>query len=76
MKNIIKGWVTSLLGLAIIVIDVLYFFGIIRLTEGAYVPKSIEIGVALLIGILLFLMPYSKIEAKAEKVLDKITGNQ
>jgi hypothetical protein len=75
MKNIIKGYITSLLGLAGIILTVLYFFGFLDLPTG-YVPKFVELGLALLISISLFVLPQSAIEEKINSLLDKFVKKE
>jgi hypothetical protein len=74
MKNVITGWITSILGLLIMVVDSLYFFGIIDLPNINH--KPIEVGFAFLVGLILFLVPAGKLEtileSKAKDLTDKV----
>jgi hypothetical protein len=71
MNNIIKGWITTILGLAIMVVDVLFYFGVIELPEAEAVGKPMEILIAFGIGLSLFLIPATKLEEKLNKYIDK-----
>lgn len=73
MKNVIKGWITSILGLAIMIADGLYFFGVIHLPEPHFVPKPLEIGIAFLAGLTLFMLPSTWIEEKLKGYISKKT---
>lgn len=74
MKNIITGWITTILGLAIMVADGLYFFGIVNLPN--IDRKPIEVAVAFVVGLILFLVPAGKLESilenKAKNLSDKV----
>ena len=72
MKNIIKGWITSIIGLVIIGLDIVYFFGIYDFPSPDFTPKPVELGIAFVIGLLLLMAPDS-ILGYVKKVLDKIT---
>lgn len=71
MKNILKGWITSLLGLAIMIIAVLYFFGVIHLPESGFMPKAAEVGIAFLAGLILFIIPETSLEGYLNKLINK-----
>jgi hypothetical protein len=71
MKNLIKGWVTSLFGLAIMIADALYFFGVVNLPEPHFVPKSAELAIAFVVGLMLFMMPSTWIEGRLNDLWNK-----
>jgi hypothetical protein len=71
MKNIIKGWITSILGLIIIGLDIVYFFGLYDFPSPDFTPKPVELGIAFVIGLCLLLSPDSVI-GYVKKVLDKL----
>jgi hypothetical protein len=71
MKNVIKGWITSLFGLAVMITDALYFFGIISLPNPSNVPQPLQIGIAFLAGLGLFLLPSTWIEEKLKGYISK-----
>lgn len=72
MKNSIKGWVTSIIGLIIMLADVVYFFGFYDFPSPAFTPKSLELGFAFVVGLGLFLMPRTFLEKKVEDVINKV----
>lgn len=74
--NLIKGWVTSIIGFIIMVADVLFFFGVINLPEPNFIPKPIEVGVAFLVGLALFVMPKTKIEEFLSRFINKIIDKE
>lgn len=69
--NALKGWVTSVFGLIIMIVDALYFFGFIHLPNPQSLQKPSEVGVAFGIGLVLFLMPPTWIEEQIKKYIDK-----
>jgi O-antigen/teichoic acid export membrane protein len=71
MKNVIKGWVTSLIGLAIMVCAGLYFFGILIFPNPESLHKNTEIAIAFGVGLFLFLVPPSWIEEKLKGFVNK-----
>lgn len=72
MSNIIKGWITTILGLIIMVCVVLHFFGIVVFPNPTGMTKNSECIIAFLVGLALFLVPATKIEEILEKkIIDK-----
>jgi uncharacterized membrane protein YhaH (DUF805 family) len=71
MKNVIKGWVTSFFGLAVMVLDALFYFGVIKLPEAMPSQKPIEVLIAFLVGLALFVMPSTWIEEKINDIYNK-----
>lgn len=68
----IKGYITSIIGLIIIVCDILYFFGIYTFPNPAFTPKAFELGFAFLVGLALLLMPRTFLEKKVEDTINKV----
>jgi membrane protein CcdC involved in cytochrome C biogenesis len=68
MNNVIKGWITTIVGLGIMVVDVLYFFGFIQLPKPSFVPTPVAVLIAFIVGIVLFLVPHSRIEKALEEI--------
>lgn len=62
MNNLVKGWVTSVFGLLVMIIDVLYFFGIIQLPSPENKMEPYHVFVAFVIGLALFSLPSTWIE--------------
>lgn len=62
MKNLITGYITTFIGLAIMVMAVLYFFNLVDLPEAEFVPKSGEIAIAFLVGFVFWRFPPTKVE--------------
>jgi len=69
--NVIKGYISSLLGLGIMIGTFLYFFGFVQLPHPDAMPKDIQIGVSFGIGLALFLVPSTYIEKKIEQYIEK-----
>jgi hypothetical protein len=57
--NAVKGWFLTLLGLALIATDFLYFYGVIILPS--FAPLWVEVTVAFLAGLALIIWPQDKI---------------
>lgn len=62
MKNIVKGWFTTVLGLVIMVMAALDFYHIVPVPAPEGVTETQQVLYAFLIGVFLFLVPRSKIE--------------
>jgi len=71
MQNIIKGWITSLLGLCIMIATCVYFFGLVDFPHPDNVPKDTQIAIAFAVGLALFLVPSTFIEERLKKYIDK-----
>lgn len=71
MKNIIKGYITSIIGLIIMVADALYFFGAVDFPSPDYTPKALEVGIAFLVGLTLFLLPSTLLEEFLSRLINK-----
>jgi hypothetical protein len=67
MNNIYKGYVTSALGLIIMVCVLLHFFGIVVFPNPSSMSKNSECIIAFLVGLALFLVPAGKLEEILEK---------
>jgi hypothetical protein len=57
MKNIITGYVTTALGFVIMVLDILFYFGIVKFPEAMPANKPLEVLLAFILGLALFIMP-------------------
>jgi hypothetical protein len=71
MKNIWKGYITSIVGLIIMVADALYFFGAVDFPSPDFTPQAIELGIAFLAGLILFVMPATKLEEYLSRLINK-----
>lgn len=71
MKNALKGWVTSTIGLVLIVGSIIHFFGIIELPAPDGLAGWKAAGLSFTVGFVLFLVPASKLEAHLEKWIGK-----
>lgn len=72
IQNIIKGWLTTLIGLAISgsVLGHAFNWPWFRTPTPGVLSKPIELGIAFLIGLMLTVCPYSVIEKKLEQLWD------
>jgi hypothetical protein len=70
-KNFNKGYITSAIGLIVMVADSLYFFGIIHPPKPDFVPDSAALFIAFILAYILFRMPAGWIEEKINKWTDK-----
>ena len=71
--NIIKGWVTTIIGIIIIGLDTAYFFNFIKLHEIGNVSFAWRVSIAFVVGLVLLVFPITKIEAILEKIITKKT---
>ena len=74
MKDLVKGWFLSLVGLILIAFTVGYFFGYkpsFMPVEGAYMPKPLELLTSFVIGLFLIRMPATKIDELMTKLIEK-----
>lgn len=72
MENLIKGYITSLIGLIGIVAIGLHLSGVLEFPNPDFLDKETEAGIALIGCIGLFILPYSKIEAMVESIINFI----
>jgi hypothetical protein len=73
MKNIFTGWFTTILGIVIILLSLLKFYGIIDLPTPAGVTAEWQIRIGFLTGLVLFLIPATTLEDFFKKLLAKKT---
>lgn len=66
--NIIKGYITSVLGLAFIVTAFLDFYGILNFGHD---HKGLELFAAFIIGLVLFLIPRTTIEKWLNRFINR-----
>lgn len=71
--NILKGYVTTILGLLIMVFSCLVFFGIVNVGHDM---SWRELAGGFAVGIALFLVPPTKIEQRLEKGMDKLMNKE
>ena len=62
IKNIITGWITTLLGLALIAITVADFYGWVTLPDPGFITKATQLKVAFIVGLYLFIVAPGTIE--------------
>lgn len=72
--NIIKGYITSLLGLAGVILIGLHLSGIYEFPNPEFLSKEWEAGIGLLICFGLFILPYGKIESFIEDMVKTVIG--
>jgi len=73
MKNIFKGYFLSAVGLMLMGSAFAYFFGYkpdFMPAEGAYVPKSMELAIAFLFGLILVRTDSTKVDTSLLNILD------
>lgn len=70
MKNILKGYFSSILGVIIILCDVAYFFGIISLPEYDGVTFQWRVTIAFIVGFILFFIPPAYIERVLKRIIN------
>lgn len=68
--NIFKGWVTTVVGIIIIGLDLVHFFGLYKFPS-AGLDKDYEVLIAFVIGLALLILPATKLETIIEKVINK-----
>jgi hypothetical protein len=71
MKNIITGYVTTALGFVIMVLDILFYFGIVKFPEAMPANKPLEVLLAFILGLALFIMPKTWLEEKINDLYNK-----
>lgn len=70
-RNIVTGWATTLIGLALMVLSILHFYGIVYLPAPAGISAEWQLSAGFIIGLILFLLPRGVIEAALTKILNK-----
>lgn len=70
MQNLIKGYITSVLGLLGIVAIGLHWTGVLEFPNPEFLDKQSEIVIAFILCAGLFVLPYSKIEAVIESLFN------
>jgi len=72
MQNLIKGYITSLLGLIGVIAIGLHASGYYEFPNPEFLDKDTEVCIAIAICFGLFLLPYTKIESIIENVVNFI----
>lgn len=73
MKNILTGWVTTLIGLALMVLSILHFYGFVYLPAPVGISAEWQLTVGFVVGLVLFLLPRGKIEETLIKLISDKT---
>lgn len=73
MKNFKKGWLTTLLGVAIMILCTLDFFGFVEMPHPDGITQTTRIMIGFAVGFVLFFSPQTKLEDAANKILTKKT---
>lgn len=63
MKNIVKGWFTTVVGLLIMTASLLDFFNLVPVSAPEGVTEFQQVAFAFVVGLFLFLVPRGKIES-------------
>lgn len=69
MRNFIKGWVTTFIGLVLIAGAVNNYFGWFPAPDPKLASKTVELLVCFLVGMALLILPHSRIESFFENGL-------
>lgn len=69
MQNLIKGYITSILGLLGVIAIFLHGSGFFEFPNPDFLDKQSEITIALIVCAALFILPYSKIESIIESLM-------
>jgi len=69
MQNIVKGWATTIIGLAMIALSLLHFYGIVHLPAPEGISAETQLAVGFTVGLILFLLPGGVIEGGLTKIL-------
>jgi len=75
MKNIITGYVTSLVGLVIMLIAICDFFGFVHIPAPEGISEYTQVCTAFIVGLVLLLLPASFIEDTLKKIISKKTSD-
>lgn len=71
MENVIKGWVTSLIGLVGMIATFLHATGIYPMPSTGLISNLTECIIGFLVSLALFILPKSRIEALVDKVISR-----
>lgn len=74
MNNIVKGWATTIIGLAMIAVSLLHFYGFLPLPEIEGISAETQLAVGFTVGLILFLLPGGIIEASLTKILQGLVN--
>jgi|GEM_PF-3547751 hypothetical protein len=72
--NIIKGWITSMVGLCIWLGVIAHWTGYLKFPNPEFLSNTAENVIAIIVGIAFFRIPYSKMEYSIELLWDSIVG--
>ena len=71
MNNVKTGWVTTVLGLIIMIVACLDFFGVLDIPAPQGITEMYQVSIAFVVGLVLFIMPKSFLETTITKVVNK-----
>lgn len=71
MENLVKGWVTSTIGLLIMLATAAHFFGIYDFPSTGQLSKPVESAISFCVGLALFIVKKSVLEEQAEKIIKR-----
>lgn len=74
MENLIKGYLTSFMGLICSIAIILHWSGLYEFPNPDFLDKPYEIVIALIVNGGLFMLPYSKIESMVESIWNILLG--
>lgn len=74
MKNIIAGYITTLIGFLIMLLSIAQFYGFVNFPTPEQLSPKWQIIIGFLTGITLFLVPSTVIEKRLKKLLKKDPG--
>jgi hypothetical protein len=74
MKNILKGWFFSIIGAILMIGATLYYFEVLPfdIADGVNMTKEKKLGIAFIVGLVMFCMPPTWFEKKIGEVTDKV----
>lgn len=71
MKNLIQGWATTIIGLTLMVLSILHFYGFVSLPAPEGITPEWQLTAGFTVGLILFLIPKGKIEQFLSNFLNK-----
>ena len=75
MKNILTGWVTTILGLVIMITAIFDFFGVLAIPAPVGMTELQQVFYAFIVGFALFLLPRSYFEEVLKGIIKKKSDN-
>lgn len=71
MNNILKGWITSIIGLSLMVGTGLHFFGVYKFDHPDKISEPVALCISFVVGMAMFFIPSTKLEEIVEGLVKR-----